>query len=70
MTTVEERRVGLAALLPYLRAHRGTLAVVGALSLAGAGTSLAQPLLTRSVLDGVSAARPVGALVAVLVALV
>ncbi|MEU4643302.1 ABC transporter ATP-binding protein [Micromonospora sp. NPDC023814] len=65
-----QRRVGLAALLPYLRAHRGTLAVVGALSLAGAAASLAQPLLTRAVLDGVSAARPVAGLVAVLVALV
>ncbi|MEH1100908.1 ABC transporter ATP-binding protein [Micromonospora sp. CPCC 205561] len=64
------RRVGLAALLPYLRAHRGTLAVVGALSLAGVAASLAQPLLTRSVLDGLSGARPVVGLVAALVTLV
>ncbi|MEU4780452.1 ABC transporter ATP-binding protein [Micromonospora sp. NPDC023633] len=68
--SVADRRVGLAALLPYLRAHRGTLAVVGALSLAGAAASLAQPLLTRSVLDGLSASRPVAGLVAALVALV
>ncbi|MGK5522221.1 ABC transporter ATP-binding protein [Micromonospora sp. URMC 107] len=68
--SVADRRVGLAALLPYLRAHRGTLAVVGALSLAGAAASLAQPLLTRSVLDGLSASRPVTGLVAALVALV
>ncbi|MGK5440893.1 ABC transporter ATP-binding protein [Micromonospora sp. URMC 105] len=69
-TATAGRPLGLAALLPYLRAHRGTLAVVGALSLAGAGASLAQPLLTRQVLDGLAAARPVGGLVAVLVALV
>ncbi|MEH0843834.1 ABC transporter ATP-binding protein [Micromonospora sp. CPCC 205711] len=70
MTTGAARRGGLAALLPYLRAHRGTLAVVGALSLAGAGASLAQPLLTREVLDALSAARPVAGIVAVLVVLV
>ncbi|MEH0826378.1 MULTISPECIES: ABC transporter ATP-binding protein [unclassified Micromonospora] len=69
-TATAGRPLGLAALLPYLRAHRGTLAVVGALSLAGAGASLAQPLLTRQVLDGLAAARPVGGLVVVLVALV
>ncbi|MGC5020031.1 ABC transporter ATP-binding protein [Micromonospora sp. DT47] len=70
MTTDAARPGGLAALLPYLRAHRGTLAVVGALSLAGAGASLAQPLLTREVLDGLTASRPVAALVTVLVGLV
>ncbi|MFC4018705.1 ABC transporter ATP-binding protein [Micromonospora sp. GCM10011542] len=70
MSTREDRPVGLAALLPYLRAHRGTLAVVGALSLAGAAASLAQPLLTRAVLDRVSTAQGVSRLVAVLVALV
>ncbi len=51
------RPVGLAALLPYLREHRGTLVVVGALSLVGAAASLAQPLLTRSVLDRIGAER-------------
>ncbi|MDH6461828.1 ABC-type multidrug transport system fused ATPase/permease subunit [Micromonospora sp. A200] len=71
MTTAAARRpAGLAALLPYLRAHRGTLAAVGALSLAGAGAALAQPLLTRQVLDQMAAARPVTGLVAALVALV
>ncbi|WP_319464009.1 ABC transporter ATP-binding protein, partial [Micromonospora sp. RTP1Z1] len=64
------RPPGLAALLPYLRAHRGTLAVVGALSLAGVGASLGQPLLIRAVLDRITAARPVVGLVAALVALV
>ncbi|WBB81167.1 ABC transporter ATP-binding protein [Micromonospora sp. WMMD882] len=68
MTTGSAPSVGLSALLPYLRAHRGTLVVVGALSLVGAGTALTQPLLTRSVLDAVSASRPVGGLVGVLVA--
>jgi ABC-type multidrug transport system fused ATPase/permease subunit len=77
MTTAAARRpdpaappVGLAALLPYLRVHRGTLAVVGGLSLAGAAASLAQPLLTRAVLDRVTASRPTAGVVAVLVALV
>ncbi|MFI7576782.1 ABC transporter ATP-binding protein [Micromonospora sp. NPDC049497] len=70
MSAEENRRVGLSALLPYLRAHRGTLAVVGALSLLGAAASLAQPLLTRAVLDGVTAARPVAGLVTLLVGLV
>ncbi|MFB6393210.1 ABC transporter ATP-binding protein [Polymorphospora lycopeni] len=63
------RRVGLSALLPYLRDHRGTLAVVAVLSLVGAGASLAQPLLTRAVLDGIGAARPVAGVVALLVVL-
>ncbi|MEV1147686.1 ABC transporter transmembrane domain-containing protein, partial [Micromonospora sp. NPDC049799] len=70
MSAEENRRVGLPALLPYLRAHRGTLAVGGALSLLGAAASLAQPLLTRAVLDGVTAARPVAGLVTLLVGLV
>ncbi|WP_446220257.1 ABC transporter ATP-binding protein [Micromonospora sp. IBHARD004] len=70
MTTDAARPPGLAALLPYLRAHRGTLAVVGVLSLAGAGASLGQPLLTRVVLDRMTAARPIAGLVVALVALV
>lgn len=67
MTTAAAPRVGLTALLPYLRAHRGTLVLVGVLSLLGAGTALTQPLLTRAVLDAVSASRPIASLVAVLV---
>ncbi|MEU4479097.1 ABC transporter ATP-binding protein [Micromonospora sp. NPDC023966] len=70
MTTEAGRPPGLAALLPYLRAHRGTLVAVGALSLVGAAAALAQPLLTRSVLDRITAGRPVVTLVAALVALV
>lgn len=63
------RRVGLPALLPYLREHRGTLAVVGALSLVTAVAALVQPILIRTVLDAISASRPVGGAVALLVAL-
>jgi ATP-binding cassette subfamily B protein/ATP-binding cassette subfamily C protein len=63
------RRVGLRNLLPYLRPHLPVLLVVAALSLASAVGSLAQPLLIRSVLDGITAARPVGAQVSLLVAL-
>ncbi|MEU1687590.1 ABC transporter ATP-binding protein [Micromonospora sp. NPDC005707] len=70
MTTDAARPPGLAALLPYLRAHRGTLVAVGALSFTGAGAALAQPLLTRGVLDRITAGRPATGLVAVLVALV
>jgi len=51
-------RVGLRALLPYLRAHRGALITVAFLAFIGAGTALAQPLLTREVLDSVSNQRP------------
>ncbi|MFF0175061.1 ABC transporter ATP-binding protein [Micromonospora profundi] len=69
-STSKDRPVGLTALLPYLREHRGTLVVVGLLSLAGAGASLTQPLLTRSVLDRVTDGQGVSGLVAVLVVLV
>jgi len=63
------RRVGLPALVPYLREHRGTLAVVGVLSLITAVTALVQPVLVRAVLDGIGASRPVAGAVALLVAL-
>ncbi|MET8526826.1 ABC transporter ATP-binding protein [Micromonospora sp. NPDC005172] len=69
-STTESRPVGLTALLPYLREHRSTLVVVGVLSLLGSAVSLAQPLLTRSVLDRIGAEHPVSALVAMLVGLV
>ncbi len=61
--------MGLSALLPYLRRHRGTLAVVAVLSVAAAGAALLQPVLIRSVLDGIAARRPVAAVVALLVGL-
>jgi len=62
-------KVGPAALLPYLRRHRGTLAVVAVLSLLSAAASLAQPVLVREVLDAVSANRAAGGAVALLVSL-
>src|SRR5436305_3635892 len=65
------RRVGLRSLLPYLRIHRTALVLVAVLSLARAGGTLLQPLLTRTVLNGVGH-RPVwgeiGVLVGVLLA--
>ncbi|HEV8565682.1 MAG TPA: ABC transporter ATP-binding protein [Actinoplanes sp.] len=66
---MDVRRVGLPALLPYLRGHRGTLAVVALLSLISAGASLVQPVLVRTVLDGIQASRPVAGAVALLVGL-
>ena len=63
------RRVGLPALLPYLREHRGTLAVVGGLSLLTAAATLVQPVLVRTVLDGITAGRSVGRAVALLITL-
>ena len=59
--------VSLRSLLPYLRDHRPTLAVVAVLSLLGSVTTLAQPLLTRDVLDGLQASEAVGRTVALLV---
>jgi ATP-binding cassette subfamily B protein/ATP-binding cassette subfamily C protein len=69
MTTVAPRRIGLPALLPYLRAHRPTLAAVAALSLVGAGAALAQPLLTRAVLDSIGSSQRLARLVLLLVGL-
>jgi ATP-binding cassette subfamily B protein/ATP-binding cassette subfamily C protein len=60
--------VGLRALLPYLRAHRTPLVLVAVLGVAGAGGALAQPLLTRTVLDSVSTRRPLLVPVLILVA--
>ncbi len=58
---------GLRRLWPYLRAQRRTMLVVAALSLVGAGTSLAQPLLVGRVITAVQESGPVGATAAVLV---
>ena len=63
------RRVGLPALVPYLREHRGTLAVVGGLSLLTTAATLVQPVLVRTVLDGITAGRAVGGAVALLITL-
>ncbi|MDT5040240.1 MAG: hypothetical protein QOE51_1225, partial [Actinoplanes sp.] len=66
---MDVQRVGLRALVPYLREHRRTLVVVGVLSLVGAGASLAQPVLVRTVLDAITARRPVYAAVGLLIIL-
>jgi ABC-type multidrug transport system fused ATPase/permease subunit len=66
---MDDRRVGLPALLPYLRAHRGTLAVVAVLSLVSAGAALVQPVLIRTVLDAIQASRPVAGAVTLLIGL-
>ncbi|MFI5912683.1 ABC transporter ATP-binding protein [Dactylosporangium sp. NPDC051541] len=63
----ETPRVSLRSLLPYLRDHRATLVVVGVLSLFGSVTTLAQPLLTRRVLDGLQASQAIGGTVVLLV---
>ena len=61
--------VGVRRLWPYLREHRGALALVAVLSAAGAATSLAQPLLVGQVIAAVQASAPVGPLAATLVAI-
>lgn len=53
----------MKALLPYLRRHRGTLAVVAALSLVGALATLAQPVLIRELLDGLTDRQPIASTV-------
>jgi len=58
--------VGLRDLLPYLRPHRRTLVVVGALAALGSALALASPLLTREVLDRVREQRPTGTAVLLL----
>ncbi|MES1170358.1 MAG: ABC transporter transmembrane domain-containing protein, partial [Leifsonia sp.] len=63
-------RATFRQLLPYLTQHRGVLAVVIGLSLAGAATSLAQPLLVSQVIGIVQNGEPLGALVWLLVGLV
>ncbi|WP_203911890.1 ABC transporter ATP-binding protein [Rhizocola hellebori] len=47
-------QVGLRSLWPYLRDHRRSLVVVAILSLVSAAGTLAQPLLTRNVIDGIT----------------
>jgi ATP-binding cassette subfamily B protein/ATP-binding cassette subfamily C protein len=49
--------------------HRTTLAVVAVLSLVAAGAALVQPLLIRTVLDGIAASRPIAGAVVLLVGL-
>ena len=63
-------RASFRQLLPYLTEHRGVLAIVVALSLVGAGTSLLQPLLVSQVIGFVQKGQALGMLVWALVALV
>ncbi|MFG1610814.1 ABC transporter ATP-binding protein [Actinoplanes sp. NPDC049265] len=59
----------MKALAPYLRRHRRTLLVVALLSLVGAVAMLAQPVLVREVLDGLTGRRPIGRVVLLLTVL-
>ncbi|MFJ3836532.1 ABC transporter ATP-binding protein [Streptomyces sp. NPDC090054] len=62
------KEVGLRSLLPYLQGHWRTLGAVAVLSLATTLLTLSQPVMTREVLANIEAERPVGSLVALLVA--
>ncbi len=63
-------QVGLRSLWPYLRDHRRPLVLVAVLSLIGAVGTLAQPLLTRNVIDGVTASAAITGQVIALVLVV
>jgi ATP-binding cassette subfamily B protein/ATP-binding cassette subfamily C protein len=67
--TAPTTRIGLSALVPYLRDHAPALAAVVGLSLLTAGGTLAQPLLIRLVLDRIGAGAPVAGPVTLLVGL-
>jgi len=69
VVVIPPRRVGLRALLPYFRPHVGVFVLVAVISLLAAAGTLGQPLLTREVLDGISASQPVAGKVALLVGL-
>jgi ATP-binding cassette subfamily B protein/ATP-binding cassette subfamily C protein len=60
-------KVGIRSLWPYIRDHRASLIVVAGLSLITTLGTLAQPLLTRDVLDSISASAPIAGAVAALV---
>ena len=63
-------RATFRQLLPYLTEHRRVLGLVIALSVLGAGASLAQPLLVRQVISVVQAGKALGWIVWALVGLV
>lgn len=63
-------RASFRQLLPYLGEHRGMIGWAIALSILGAGASLAQPLLVSQVIEVVQAGDPLGSIVWVLVGLV
>ncbi len=63
-------RIPLRSLWPYLRPHRAVLLVVTAISVLGAGLSVAQPAMVGVVIGSVQESRPLGGVVALLIALV
>jgi ABC-type multidrug transport system fused ATPase/permease subunit len=63
-------RASFRQLLPYLLEHKKVLGIVIALSVLGAGTALAQPVLVSQVISRVQKGEPLGALVFLLVGLV
>ncbi|MFG6403917.1 MULTISPECIES: ABC transporter ATP-binding protein [unclassified Microbacterium] len=66
----EGPRASFRQLLPFLLEHKRVLIVVGVLSILGAVTTLAQPLLVGQVIALVQNQQPLGALVWAIVALV
>lgn len=63
-------QVGLRSLWPYLRDHRRSLVLVAFLSLVGAAGTLAQPLLTRNVINGITTSAAISRNVVALVLVV
>lgn len=63
-------RATFSQLIPFLMEHKRILSIVVALSMAGALTTLAQPLVVSQVITVVEAAEPLGNLVWILVGLV
>src|SRR5690349_13818926 len=61
-------RVSLRTLLPYVRAHRATLLAVALLSLVASVVTLAQPLMTRRILDALKTHEPIATSVGMLIA--
>lgn len=63
-------RASFKELLPFLAEHKATLIAVALLSIVGAGTTLAQPLLVGQVISDVEAGNALGGLVWAIVALI
>ena len=63
-------RIPLRSLWPYLRPHRSVLLLVTAISVVGAALSVAQPAMVAVVIGSVQQSRPLGGVVALLIALV
>ena len=63
-------RASFKELLPFLAEHKATLIAVALLSIVGAGTTLAQPLLVGRVISDVEAGNALGGLVWAIVALI